>query len=329
VRVDKSGVVTGRVGWPDDDPGLLAAVAGFYRAALAGSLEAQGWLERHRLADDVGLETFGVGFSDRTLGLSLPVKVRGRDDDVRGRLQQLGVLRPSGHEHFRGCVTLPVADTDGAVVQVFGRTLLDDARLVAGRDRWLPPARRGVWNLGGLDNEVIVCGGIIDAFTWWCAGFRSVTACDGPAGFGDEMAEMLVERGVGRVVVAFDADTAGDTGAREVAGRLGRAGVSCARVGLPRGLGVNAVAVRAKQPTDVLGRLLRRAVWIDSTPPPPSRSRPTPPPQAGLPEAELGAPPLPSAEQSLGVVVDGELQLVMEGRRWRVRGWGGCRRSSR
>ena len=325
MRVDESGVVTGREGWPEDDLGLLTAVTGFYRTALAGSVEAQGWLERHRLADPVGLEAFGVGFADRTLGLSLPVKVRGRDDDVRGRLARLGVLRSSGHEQFRGCVTFPIVDATGGIVQVYGRTLLDDARLAAGCDRWLPPVRRGVWNLGGLDGEVIVCDGIVDAFTFWCAGFCSVTAADGPAGFDDELAEALVERGVGRVVIAFTADTAGDTGAREVAGRLGRAGVSCARVDLPRGVDVNAVAVRAKQPTDVLGRLLRQAVWIDSTPPPPSRSRPTPPPAAAALEAvsaEPAAPPLLVAEQSLGVVVDGELRLMFDGRGWRVRGLG-------
>ncbi len=314
--------------WPDDDAGLLVGVVSHYRSALVGSSEALGWLERHRLADPVGLEAFGVGFADRTLGLSLPVKVRGRDDDARGRLARLGVLRSSGHEHFRGCVTFPIVDTAGSIVQVYGRTLLDDARLAAGRHRWLPSVRRGVWNLAGLDDEVIVCSGVIDALTWWCAGFASVTACDGPGGFDDELAETLVEGGVGRVVIAFDADPAGDTGAREVAGRLGRAGVSCALVELPRGVDVNTVAVRAKQPTDALGRLLRHAVWIDSTPPPPSRPRPTPPPPA--PSAPLEtvsaeptapSPTLPSPEQ-LGVVVDGELQLVMEGRRWRVRGLG-------
>lgn len=313
--------MTGREGWPDDDPGLLVAVTAFYRNALAGSSEALGWLERHRVADPAGLEVFGVGFADRTLGLSLPVKVRGRDDDLRGRLQRLGLLRASGHEHFRGCVTFPIVDADGGVVQVYGRTLVDDARLAAGRHRWLPGVRRGVWNLAGLDDEVIVCSGVIDALTWWCAGFCSVTAADGPAGFDDELAETLVERGVRRVVIAFDADVAGDAGAREVAGRLGRLGVSCARVELPKGVDVNAMAVRAKQPTDALGRLLRQAVWIDSTPPPPSR--PTPPLAAPAPLdiVSAGPAPQPSPEQSSGVV-DGELQLVVEGRRWRVRGLG-------
>ena len=340
--------------WPGDDSGLLASVLAHYRQGLAGSVEAHDWLVRRRLGDVEALEVFGVGFSDRTLGLGLPVKVRGRDDDVRGRLQRLGLLRASGHEHFRGCVTFPVVDAAGDIVQVYGRTLLDDARLGAGRHRWLPSVRRGVWNVAGLGNEVIVCDGIIDALTFWCAGFRSVTAVDGPGGFDDELADTLVKRGVGRVVIAFAADTAGDAGAREVARRLGKAGVSCARVELPRGLGVNEVVVRAKQPTDTLGRLLRQAVWIDSTPAAPSSRRPAPPQEVGVdaefvaslftPEsgfvlppqvdARLGPPAPADAEPAVAVesaasssstgavVVDGELRLTFGDRRWRVRGLG-------
>ena len=299
-------------------------MSAFYRQGLVGSLEAQGWLERHRLADSVGLEVFGVGFSDRTLGLSLPVKVRDRDDDVRGRLQRLGVLRSSGHEHFRGCVTFPVVDAAAGVVQVYGRTLIDDTRLAAGRHRWLPSVRRGVWNLAGLDDEVIVCGGIIDAFSWWCAGFRSVTAVDGPGGVDDGLAETLVGCGVRRVLIALTADTAGDAGAAEIAGRLGAAGVSCARVELPKGADVNAVAVRAKQPADVLGRLLRQAVWIDSTPAWSSQRTPPADHPAAVtaavePVADLTVEPTVAAGAE---VVGGELRLTFEGRGWRVRGLG-------
>lgn len=330
--------------WPQDDPGLISAVLGHYRTGLVGSSEAQAWLARRRIANVEALEQFGVGFSDRTLGLGLPVKVRGRDDDVRGRLQRLGLLRSSGHEHFRGCVTFPVVDAEGEVVQVYGRTLVDDLRLGAGRHRWLPSVRRGVWNVAGLEDEVVVCDGVIDALSWWCAGFRSVTAVDGPGGFDDELADTIVERCVGRVLIAFAADPAGDAGAREVARRLGKLGVSCSRIELPRGLGVNEVVARAKQPTDTLGRLLRQAVWIDSTPAAPSR-RPAPPaeevvvvdaefvaslftPESGfvqppLVDARIGTPSPADAERavpSTGVVVDGELRLSFGDRRWRVRG---------
>ena len=42
-----------------------------------------------------------MGCADQTLGYRVPAKVRGLDDDVRCRLQCLGVLWAAGHEHFR------------------------------------------------------------------------------------------------------------------------------------------------------------------------------------------------------------------------------------
>ena len=321
--------------WPGDDAGLLAGVVAHYRSALAGSVDAAGWLERRKIAVPGAVESFGVGFADRTLGKVLPVKSRDSDDDVRGRLQRLGVLRSSGHEHFRGCVSFPVIGAAGDVIQLYGRTLLDDDRLGAGRHRWLPGARRGVWNLAGLDSEVVVTEGIVDALSLWCAGFESVTACDGPGGFDDEWATVFVEAGVGRVLLAFDADAAGDAGAVEAAARLGKLGVSCARVELPKGRDVNDVVVRAKQPADALSRLLRHAVWIDSTPPArtPQRAQPAPPPPP--PSSPVVAPlddrppadapsPSTSPDGSLSPieVVDGELHAGFGDRRWRVRGLG-------
>ena len=97
-------------GWPSDDAGLLAAVVAHYREGLARSGEAQRWLARRRIDSPEVIERFEVGFSDRTLGVGLPPKSRYRADDVRGRLQRLGVLRESGHEQFRGAVTFPVID---------------------------------------------------------------------------------------------------------------------------------------------------------------------------------------------------------------------------
>ena len=78
---------------------MLARVLGFYRQTLSVSPEAALWLERHLLADSDAHARFGVGFSDRSIGRVLPVKARDRVDDVRGRLQRVGVLRSSGHEH--------------------------------------------------------------------------------------------------------------------------------------------------------------------------------------------------------------------------------------
>ena len=42
-----------------------------------------------------------------------------------------------------------------------------------------------MWNLAALaaSDEMIVCESLIDALTFWCAGFRHVTASYGAGGF--------------------------------------------------------------------------------------------------------------------------------------------------
>ena len=56
------------------------------------------------------IEHFRLGFANRTLGYRLPEKNRIAGAEMRGRLQKLGILRESGHEHFNGSVVIPIFD---------------------------------------------------------------------------------------------------------------------------------------------------------------------------------------------------------------------------
>ena len=79
-----------------DDAELLEAVVGHYRAALAEAPIVTGWLVEHGVRHGEVVETFGLGWSDRTLGLSMPIGARVAGRELRGRLQTLGVLRSTG-----------------------------------------------------------------------------------------------------------------------------------------------------------------------------------------------------------------------------------------
>ena len=55
------------------------------------------------------IDTFRLGFANRTLGLRLPEKNRLAGADIRGRLQRIGFYRENGREHFNGSVVIPVS----------------------------------------------------------------------------------------------------------------------------------------------------------------------------------------------------------------------------
>jgi hypothetical protein len=64
------------------------------------------------------------------------------------------------------------------------------------------------------------------------------------------------------VLIAYDADAAGDREAEHVAEDLTRMGVACYRVHFPRGLDANAYALAHAPAHESLGALLRGATWL-------------------------------------------------------------------
>jgi len=168
------------------------------------------------------------GYANRTLGLRLPLKNRVAGAELRARLQTIGILRESGHEHFNGSLVIPILDAEGHAVEVYGRKLRDDLRPGTPKHLYLPGPHRGLFNLAGVieagartddgpgARELIVCEALIDALTFWVHGYTNVTTAYGVEGFSDEMLATVVSSGIVRVFIAFDRDEAGERGAERL-----------------------------------------------------------------------------------------------------------------
>lgn len=246
---------------PDaDDQAALRQVLDYYHARLKENPAALAYLQKRGIGAEA-VAAFRIGFVDRTLGLRLPQKNRAEGAALRERLQRLGVLRDTGHEHLRGRIVFPVVAESGEIGTVYGRAIDDGGK--HDRHLFLPGPQRGVFNPAALRApEVILCEGIIDALTFWGAGYRHVTTGYSAKALPEELLDALVAAKVRRVVIAFDRDKAGDEGAAAVAAQLGPYGVECVRVLFPPGQDANAYAL-AVQPADkALGVLLRSAVAL-------------------------------------------------------------------
>jgi DNA primase len=103
------------------DQALLAQAIGYYQERLKQTPEALAYLARRGLDDAELIERHRVGFADRTLGLRLPEKTRKAGHEIRSRLQRLGLLRESGHEHFNGSIVIPVLSPSGEITEESGR----------------------------------------------------------------------------------------------------------------------------------------------------------------------------------------------------------------
>ena len=317
---------------------LLDQVIGYYHETLLASPEALAYLERRGIASRELIEQHRLGFANRTLGLRLPTTQIKTGAEVRSRLQKIGLIRESGHEHFNGSLVVPVFDQAGHVVEVYGRKLLDNLRAGTPLHLYLPGPHRGVWNERGLvgQAEVILTEALIDAMTFWCAGYRNVTAAYGVEGLTEDHLAAFKRCGVRRVLIAFDRDEAGERGAEKAAERLMAEGLECYRVQFPKGMDANEYALKVTPAEKSLGLVIRKAVWLGKgTPPaeapgqhvedvvlPAAVAEPAPAESASSVEPPSLAAVLvaaPAAEIAAEVSED-EVVMSFGDRRWRVRG---------
>ena len=249
-----------------DDAKTLAQVRDFYATTLQSSPEALAYLESRGLKQPSLIEHFKLGFSNRTLGLRLPANNRDAGAKLRGRLQQLGLMRESGHEHLVGSLVVPIHDEAGAVVGMYGRKVTKGLRPGTADHLYLPGPHRAAFNSAALAGQsvAIVCEALIDAMTFWAAGHRNVIAAYGVEGFTQHHLEALKRHGVHDVLIAYDRDDAGDAAAELLAKRLLGESFNCYRVKFPWGMDANECALKVPPAAKSLGTLLRTAAWMGS-----------------------------------------------------------------
>jgi hypothetical protein len=109
---------------------------------------------------------------------------------------------------------------------------------------------------------VILCEALIDALTFWCAGYRNVTASYGVEGFTTDHLVLFKQCGVQRVLIAYDRDEAGDRAAEKLAKQLMTEGLDCYRILFPKGLDANEYALKVGPAAKSLGVAIRSAQWL-------------------------------------------------------------------
>jgi DNA primase len=251
------------VAFDADDQTLLRQVIDYYHERLKQTPAALDYLKKRGLGSADVIAAFKLGFADRTLGLRLPDKRRVAGLEIRTRLERLGVYRESGHEHLNGCLVFPIIAQAGEVTEIYGRKIVENQTPGLPKHLYLPGPHRGLWNPACLaSREIILCEAIIDALTFWCAGFRHVTAAYGVEGFTEEMEDAIVAAGVRVVWIAFDRDEAGERGAEKVSARLMARGVECRRVLFPHNQDANEYALKVRPADKSLAVLLNAAQWM-------------------------------------------------------------------
>jgi DNA primase len=198
---------------PGEAAKLLQRVAAFYARTLHKDRAGLNYLKGRKLDDPAMLEVFQVGYSNGTLPDVLP-----KSGEIIDGLKALGVLNAKGQEHFRGCVTVPIFDSQGNIAGIYGRRITADEP----RHLYLPGPHRGVFNgMAAKTNQtLLIAEAILDAMSLWQAGFKNVIALYGANGWTTDHEQLLKANGTTEIYLCLDNDEAGRNGTEQLKEKL-------------------------------------------------------------------------------------------------------------
>jgi len=240
-----------------DQQTALQGVVDYYHECLKHHPEAQAYLEGRGLNNAELINTFKLGFSNKSLTANLAAKHTQAGKQQRQLLQSIGALKKSGYEHFAGCIVVPVYD-QGQCVELYGRRI---QKYSEPKHLYLPGPHAGVWNGAGLEetDTLILCEALIDAMTFWVNGFKHVTAGYGTGGFTADHLKQLKEKKITKVLIAYDRDKAGNEAADKLAERLKGEKIHCYRIQFPKNMDANAYALQVQPAKKSLALVIKKA----------------------------------------------------------------------
>ncbi len=300
-----------------DQQTALQGVIDYYHAGLEQSPEAQAYLENRGLNHPELIKQFKLGFSNKTLSSTLAAKHTQTGQKQRQLLREVDVLKPSGYEHFAGCLTVPIYDR-GNCVEIYGRRI---QKYSDPKHLYLPGPHAGVWNFSGFKqtDQLIICEALIDAMTFWVNGFKSVTASYGTGGFTDEHLTQIKIHGIDKVLITYDRDQAGNKAAEALAKKLKVEGIHSYRVLFPQGMDANGYALQVTPADKSLALVIDKAEPMLDAPAINQAKN-----LATLAASDVvGLPPIPvtkQPEQSPLTVTGNDINLTCGKRHYRVRG---------
>ncbi len=262
----------------------LATTIDYYVSCLHE--KAKAFLAKNMLSAD---DELNVGFCDRSLCKQLPSHRSKAGREARTVLQNVGVLKSTGHETFRGFVTVPLTNITGEVTGIDGLRIDSKAK-----GEKIITIGDGIFNATALKtfDEIILCGSVLDAWTFHAAGHRNAVAIAHGQLKKEDFANTK------RLLLA-DPDISWD----------GLDGVELLRIKFPDGFTVNRFAIAWRTEPNAIEKRIRAASWISGAPK-----------QEVIPETPI-ASPVPTPCDDLDVErSETEVKITIEDRRWRVRG---------
>lgn len=236
---------------------ILMSVISHYSRTFKENVRAKNHLKDRGIGDPATIEKFQIGYCTEGLLKMIPGPNTNEGKHIRYVLQKYGILRDTGREHFRGCITFPILDEKGIFRGMYGRRIESGSRV---RHLYSTGKNRGLYNPSAFSQEdLIICESIIDALTFHANGIKNVSCIYGVNGYTDAFHEKIRTSNIKRVYVALDSDDPGNTSAESIMDRLKVLNIDALRVVLPSQMDINEYALKMPPAEESLRSLVRNA----------------------------------------------------------------------
>ncbi len=209
--------------------------ARFFHKALLESETALAYLTNRGLSMPI-IRRFGLGYAPETFGaLTVYLKKEGFTVEEMKTGFLCGISKKTGkpYDYFRGRAIFPIIDVNGNVIAFGGRIIgQGEPKYLNTSDTPAFHKRNNLFALNYAKNackeEMILCEGYMDVVALHAAGFENAVATLGTA-ITPEQARIM-KRYTSRVIIAYDADDAGQRAAEKAFTLLGEAGLETKRL---------------------------------------------------------------------------------------------------
>lgn len=186
-----------------------------YESSLLSNPRAQAFLGNVlELNDKETVQTYRLGFSDRSLPTSLPELGSMEGEAIRGVYQRFGLFKSNCRETFRGMLFVPIFDENGDLAGAFGQRIADfPLRQRADTDFAVRPDVTGLFfqhEAMKTYKHVLLCESPFDVMSLYAKGINNAIAILDFKYFDDDHLSNLLEHDVASVTIAFSRTSAGD-----------------------------------------------------------------------------------------------------------------------
>jgi DNA primase catalytic core len=205
---------------------LLSRVFEFYARTYESDARGHAYLKSRGIKSPAIFKRFRFGFCNGSMLKTL-------SSQLKKELTEIGILSKSGAEFFYDCVVFPLVDSNGQIVNLYGRHITKkEHKFLAGEQRGLFYPPKGA-------SSLILSEGIIDALTLYEAGYTNVLAIYGVNGLTEDHLSFIQQERIMQLTLCLDGDDAGRAAAPILAEKLKATGASVFLARMPKDTDIN------------------------------------------------------------------------------------------